>query len=179
MVEQRKHKRFEVENNAIAQLRPGPVNLSRFNEMAWRFAAGTILTTTLILLAGCSTANYGNLKRSREVTLAFRSGQVFPDYRYYYRGWGSRPYAIVGIHRNYDLGPSSWKEIDLTATKLNEWIRRMELRYGYLPRGFLILDPTGKPVGVWYSSIEWAVVKMEEDNRKIVLSPQVRSMPDY
>jgi hypothetical protein len=45
-------------------------------EMGYWLAAGAFLLITLIVLAGCSIANYGSLKRSREVTLAFKSNLI-------------------------------------------------------------------------------------------------------
>jgi hypothetical protein len=78
--------------------------------------------------------------------------------------------------RYYGLGRSSWKEVDIITTKLNEWNRRMELRYGFLPPGFLILDPKDRPVGVWCSSIVRAVVKMEKGNPiNVLLSVSTRN----
>lgn len=155
------------------------INLNAKKEIERMIATGALLLIILTAPEGCSNANFGHLTRNREVTKAFKTKRIFTDYRYYYRGSSSRPYVIVGIHSSYKLRPSSWKEIDLTTTGLNELIDRMEVRYGYLPSGSLILSPTGKQIGVWYSSIDWAIVKMEKDNGTILLSPQVRSIRGY
>ena len=132
-------------------------NLNTQKEIKRMIATGVLLLVIFTFLEGCSNANFGYLTPSREVTKAFKTNRVFTDFRYYYLARGSRLYVIVGIHSSYELGPSSWKEVDLTTTRLNELIKRMEARPGHHPQppfGSLILSPTGKQIGVWYSSID-------------------------
>ena len=140
---------------------------------------GILILITVALAAGCATAEYGHLRRSREVKKAFETNRVFSDYRYYYRGWSSRPYVIVGIQSGYALKPDSWKEFDIKATKLNELVKRMEIRYGYYAKGYLILNSKRQQIGVWYSSIDWAVVKMGKDKHTLMIFPKVTSIGEY
>jgi hypothetical protein len=53
--------------------------------------AGMLALYGLLLLGGCSTANYGGLKRSRDVARAFESYQVFEEHRYYYLNQENNP----------------------------------------------------------------------------------------
>ena len=57
-------------------------------------AFGVLVASTM--LSGCFE-NYGRLKHNHEVTRAFQTYQVEPDYKYYYYGRTNMPYAIVGL----------------------------------------------------------------------------------
>lgn len=125
----------------------------------------------LMALTACSP-NYGRLQRSREVTRSFETYQILPHYKYYFSGPDSEPYAILGIHRSYELRSSLWKPVDLTTRKLKNWIYWMRDRQGFYanPYGFLILTPAGKQAGIWYSPHR-TPVRFEENNGIVVRTP--------
>lgn len=116
---------------------------------------------------------YGRLERSQEVTRAFESLQIDRRYTYYYSGLGDIPYAVIGIDPAYTLRRGLWSPIDLTPQKLRNWLRQMDAIYdGYRPAGSRILDDTGKPIGVWYSSKRWTTVVIEENKTVAVFAPE-------
>jgi hypothetical protein len=110
-----------------------------------------ILTCILLVLPVFSNAleipglkfKYGKLKRSREITKAFETHQVLPDHTYYTHGWGSVPYAIIGVHNKIKLRKGLWKKVEITAQLLRSWVGRMDSIYGYPPYGSNILDHKG------------------------------------
>ena len=122
---------------------------------------------------GLSSFKYGKLKRDLEVNRAFKTYKILPDHKYYTSGRADVPYAIIGIQNIYDLRPGTWKEIDLTAPMLRNWVSRMDNIYGYPPYGSVILDNNGKSIGVWYSSKQWTTVIIEEENVIAVLEPEI------
>ncbi|MGD2187516.1 MAG: hypothetical protein PVI71_15405 [Desulfobacterales bacterium] len=126
----------------------------------------------LIWLLGC-TANYGRLQHSHQITRAFENELPLPRHEYYYLGVDYMPLAIVGIDASYELEANSWRRIDYNIIRLDQLTDRMLNREGYAPAGFRIIGPDGKQIGVWYSSLHWAVVKIEEGNRITVLSPEL------
>jgi hypothetical protein len=115
---------------------------------------------------------YGKLERSREVTNKFETYQILPDHRYYTHGWGTIPYAIIGIPNNIKLRQGLWKAVEVTAPLLRSWVSQMDSIYGYPPYGSHILDHQGNRIGVWYSSKQWTTVVIEDDNQVAVFTPE-------
>jgi len=140
-----------------------------------RLLAAIILSSIVIMvLAGCSMANYGQLKPNDEVTQAFKNSQILPNLKYYYRGTYSRPIAIVGIKENYELDSKLWVKIDPDSKDFQALIKKVSLQgSGSIvnPWGFIILDPSGKEAGVWYSAIRAAAVEIKADGQIVNLSP--------
>ena len=128
----------------------------------------------LILLFGCTAGNYGKLKSTPEVKREFENYQILPDHKYYYRGTYNSPIAIVGINANYQLNLSLWVPIDSKSKNFRILIDKVSiLTTGSTaqPWGFTILDQNGNQVGVWYSSVRAATVKVDENNQIVALSP--------
>ena len=115
---------------------------------------------------------YGKLERSREVTKKFETYQILPNYNYYTHGWGTVPYAIIGLPNNIKLRKGLWRAVEVTAPLLRSWVSRMDAVYGFPPYGSLILDHEGKQIGIWYSSKQWTTVVIEEDNQVAVFAPE-------
>ncbi len=139
---------------------------------------GLTLLVSLILLSGCA-ANYGGLRISGEVTRLFETYQVQTDYQYYYSGPESRPHAIMGIHRSYTLNSKLWKAVDISEAQLKSWVRsRMYGRLGISPRGYYIVDPDGKRIGIWYSMWGTTTVKIEGPGQIMVATPDIFSGPN-
>ncbi|NNL76327.1 MAG: hypothetical protein HKO68_08335 [Desulfobacterales bacterium] len=126
----------------------------------------------LLLVSGCGASNYGRLQSSREATEVFNQDQVISDYTYYYSGFQTIPYGIIGIDNNYRLRSSHWKRIDMNPTLLNQLTYRMQNVYSLDPRGSWILDPDGRRVGIWYSSQLWTKVKLSKNNQIVVITPK-------
>ncbi len=123
---------------------------------------------------GCS-GSYGMLKPSLEVDKMFEEHKVLADHSYYYSGPDAAPNAIIGIDNNYKLNSTLWKPVDLTSEQLKKWISFMTHYRGYslINYGSLILDPTGKRLGVWYARCNVTTVKMESDNSIVVHTPEM------
>ena len=132
-----------------------------------------------MLISGCFE-NYGRLKHNAEVSRAFQTYQVEPDYKYYYYGRTNMPYAIVGIDRTYHMQSRVWREVDHDTEKFLKMIFWTwdDIRYYWLrnfTQGAYILDPEGKRVGIWYSGLWWAAIRFEDD-RRIVVMPETPFM---
>jgi len=115
---------------------------------------------------------YGKLERSRDVTNKFETSKILPDHKYYTHGWGTVPYAIIGVHNKIKLRKGLWKKVEITAQLLRIWVSRMDSIYGYPPYGSRILDHKGNQIGVWYSSKQWTTVVIEEENQIAVFAPE-------
>ena len=138
------------------------------------FTAIPLFSMILIAFSGCSMSNYGKLKSNPEVTQAFETYQILPNYKYYYRGTYSRPTVVVGINENYTLHSKLWVEIDPNSKDFRTLIDRVSLQGSGTttePWGFIILDPAGSDVGVWYSALRAAAVEINENGQIVNLSP--------
>lgn len=152
---------------------------SRLNKKRiWTIATWTLLLIVPATLAGCSTS-HGSLRPSLEVSQIFETYKILPDHRYYYSGPPAKPNGIIGIHNSYTLNPGRWKTLDLTPEQLKNWISFMPDEISDLLRhkGALILDHTGKRVGVWYSHWDLTSVKIENDNQIVVYTPFTSQQP--
>ena len=131
-------------------------------------ALGVLIVATMV--SGCFE-NYGRLKHNDEVTRAFQTYQVEPDYKYYYYGRTNMPYAIVGIDRAYHMQSRVWREVDHDTEQFKNMIFWVwdDVYVPYSLSGAHITDPGGKKVGIWYSGIWYAAIRFEEDNRIVVM----------
>ena len=139
----------------------------------------TIFLSVLCLLSasalfGCSE-NYGRLQRSREADQIFTSYQVLPDHQYYFTGPEGRPDAIMGIQNDYILETTQWTQFDASEVILKKWVDTINFHYNtsarFWPYGFVILDPEGSRLGIWYSIWDWTTVLRKDDNRIQVFPP--------
>jgi hypothetical protein len=130
-----------------------------------------IMLLSIMILWGCS-GNYGLIQRSREAGRSFENFQVFDDHVYYFSGPANIPYAIIGIHKDYELKTKLWKKVDLTSEQLRMWLDLgMQGTLGYPPYGSYIYGPNRENIGIWYSIFNGTVVKMENDNIVVVHPP--------
>ena len=128
----------------------------------------------LIVLMGCTASNYGRLASNPDVTQAFQAYQILPDHTYYYRGSSSRPFVIVGIHKDFTLDSPLWVKIDANSEDFRNLVSRVSLQATGRttePWGFNIIDQTGRKVGVWYSAIRNATVEVDQSGRIAKLLP--------
>lgn len=126
------------------------------------------------LMAGCSAAGYGSLRRDSALTAVFENALLMEDYRYYYTGPAGRPDAIVGLRSPYELVDSGyWHDIDLTPARLREWIREYESTAVFFNPNFAsyVYDANGVQVGIWYSHAGWTTVKNAGDHGIVIYAP--------
>ena len=135
-----------------------------------------LLVFGLIIGSGCSQ-NYGRLQRSEKIDKIFKTYQALPDHKYYYAGPGGRPDAIMGIHKDYTLETTQWTTLDPTDDALKKAVDSIDFhnntRVRNYPYGFIISDPDGRQIGIWYSIWDWTTVIMGEENRVMVFPPAV------
>jgi hypothetical protein len=98
--------------------------------------------------------DFGRITFSNETTRAFESGSVNTDFRYYISG-PDVPNVIIGLHRDHRLDTQSlWKEVAMTPEVMKNIVGNMnQMAFTHHPSlwGFELVDPKGKPIGVWYS----------------------------
>jgi hypothetical protein len=138
--------------------------------------SGTVILFFMFLtiLGGCTMSNYGRLESNPDITSAFEAYQIMPDHTYYYRGSASRPFVIVGIHKNFDLNSKLWVEVDPQTKDFRSVIDRISFQGmggTTRPWGFRIFDQTDRAVGVWYSASRAAAVEVNENNQIVKLTP--------
>jgi len=139
---------------------------SRFS----RFCFILVMLIVSTMISGCFE-NYGRLKHNDEVTRAFQTYQMEPEYKYYYYGRTNMPYAIVGIDRTYHMQSRVWREVDHDTEQFKKMIFWVwdDIFLPFSLSGAYITDPGGKKVGIWYSGIWYAAIRFEEGNRIVVM----------
>jgi hypothetical protein len=114
-----------------------------------------VLALAAMLVAGCSGANRGGLRNSREVGRAFEIFHADPNYRYWYYNQENNPYAVVGLQKPYRLEDINWNEVDPNSKdfeKVIGLVQSFPVR-GSFTYGAYILDPQAQQIGMWYSSL--------------------------
>ena len=128
-------------------------------------------------LTGCAaTGKSSGITNSQEATDIWHSYEILPNYHYYFWGPISQPFYIIGIDDQYQLTPSSWQPVDLTAAMLRNWFNYIDPRVGYSPFlwGALITGPNGERIGLWYSVRDWrrlGSASLGENNQVTVITP--------
>ena len=134
---------------------------------AWFLRAGVCILL-LNLISGCM-GSYGRYSMDPEVFEEFNNNQVPRDYRYYYYHSGSEPIAVIGVEKKYDAGSRMWREVDPDTQKFKDMVHWIWEDYGYSRFAARIIDPSGKQVGIMFTSIQEVAIKFTGDNRIMVM----------
>jgi hypothetical protein len=136
----------------------------------WRLA-GLILL--MAAFSGC--AGYGRIQLDAELQKAFDNDEILTDYHYYFSGPYYAPYAIIGVHKDYQLNSRFWKPAEMTAHRLRDWRWWMNadytFTYGPEPRAFRVYDQNGRDLGFWYSVWTFTVIQSQPDNQVTIYTP--------
>ena len=134
--------------------------------------AGMLALYGLLLLGGCSTANYGGLKHSPDVARAFETYQVFEEHRYYYLNQENNPFAVIALQNEYTFnGKNFWRQFDPHSDmlkKIVDLVKDFPVYYGYT-YGSYIADAQGRYIGYWYSSLRMAGVTVDTETRTVTI----------
>ena len=119
-------------------------------------SAMCLLAIVAAVVGGCSTTNIGSVRISPEVARQFENLQVNPAYRYWYLNQENNAYGVVGLDREYQLnGGPVWTALEpdsATFRKVVGLVQSFPLPNS-ITTGYTILDHQGRPIGVWYSSL--------------------------
>ena len=115
-----------------------------------------LLGLNVIACSGSLFRNYGRILPSEEADRDMEGGVFHPEIRYYISGSDLYPNALMGLHRDYLLDPSTlWREVPgMTTAMMKEIVDNMKVKatqYRQYQYGFEMSDNQGRPVGVWYS----------------------------
>ncbi len=153
-----------------------------FNREAGWFRTATLAGALIVslVLSGCTStdADYGRLKRNRDIDYKFYAYEVLPDHRYYTSGGYDKPNAILAIHKDYELVTDLWLSIpNVNSAQIRKWIDTISPKENYRESkgyfGAYILDPNGNRVGVWYSIQDTTVIKFLGENKLEVYTPDL------
>ena len=117
-------------------------------------------------LSGC-LQNYVRFSQDAQVSHAFRSGAVQPELNYFYAGRETMPYAIMGIDPGYAIPSPLWIAFEPQPEQLRKMSSNIYGKHRYDPYGFNILNPDGAIVGIWFSSLHFPSIKVDEQNRTV------------
>lgn len=140
----------------------------------WKSPVCIICFLVLIAPGGCigpHTGQYGRFIPDRGVTEAFKAYQPDPGLNYYISGSDAYPNAIMGLNRAYTLDSALWKRVEMTPQALYKLVTNMQMKTLF-QHGFVLTDPKGNRIGVWYSILSAATsLWMKNDHTVVVLTP--------
>lgn len=125
-----------------------------------RFIKGTVVTSSSII--GCM----GTLDSARALTLATEDDPSSAAFRVFVSG--SKPHcpdAILSVARDapVSLG-DEWTEVKLATPQLHQLVKWMQPEDGEVDGGE-VLDPGGKLIGFWCSSVRGTAVRVSTSGR--------------
>jgi hypothetical protein len=142
----------------------------RNNLSAAAFMAGAAKCAAVVLFiltaAGCASHS-GRFTVNAEVEQAFRTGHPQTDHNYYYAGRDTMPYAIIGIDSSFTVPSKYWIPFEPEPETLKKMSGNMYWKNLYNPYGAHMLAPDGTIVGVWFSSIRFHSVKVDQQQRTV------------
>ena len=143
----------------------------------------TLMAVCIFLLAGlflgaCASGPYGGLQRSTDVGQEFRTYTAVSEYRYYHSGWSNNPYAIIAITPDYTLKDRLWTRFTPTGETLEKLMNALYDDHNLTPYGAYILDHRGNRIGIWYSAIQWAAVKVDDQTHTVDIIPDTPYLND-
>jgi hypothetical protein len=124
--------------------------------MHWRVVEALPAAAAAALLIGCAAMGIGLVRPSAEVDRQFRELEINPNYGYWHLNRENTPFGILGLDREYRFIPGSlWVPLDPDAATFKKVVGLVESfpLPGSVSRGFEILEPGGRRIGVWYSSL--------------------------
>ncbi len=90
--------------------------------------------------------------------------------------------AILGLDKKYTIKSMGfWKQGTFGEEELAKWIRDDKIDRGHYDdfngvvthyKGWNIINPEGEHVGIYYSTLEWFVIKFLENNVVEISRPQ-------
>ncbi|OHE27812.1 MAG: hypothetical protein A3J94_08930 [Syntrophus sp. RIFOXYC2_FULL_54_9] len=138
-----------------------------------------ILCLSAAACSGSLFRNYGRINPNNEVTQAFEGYRVNGEFRYYVSGAHHYPNALMGLHRDQRLDPSTlWREVPgMTAATMKEIVDQMKAKasqHNMFQYGFEMLDNQGWSIGVWYSVLSARTfLRMNEDGTVRIDTPDL------
>ncbi|MDD5169069.1 MAG: hypothetical protein PHN75_09640 [Syntrophales bacterium] len=142
------------------------------------------LVVLALMMIGCASfrASYGTIDIDEAIQARFEAYQHDPDMNYYWSGSEAHPTAIMGLKKAYALDNDLWKPMDPDPKAFTNFVKSMQeiaRQYALQQRGFIIKDPQGKAIGVWYSLIQIKpmTVRMGEDNKVNIYTPELFVYP--
>jgi hypothetical protein len=143
-----------------------------------RFFLILIMCLSTAACSGSLFRNYGRINPDGDVTKAFEGYQVNSEFNYYISGADINPNALMGLHKDYRLDPSTlWRKVDMSTAKMKEIVEGMKkkasehYRFQY---GFEMSDPKGRSVGVWYSILmARTFLRMNDDGTVRIDTPDL------
>jgi len=136
---------------------------------SWRAIFALFCIIGLFYSFGCSGANYGSLKNSRDVTQAFETYHVYPEHRYYYLNQENKPYAVVALQGGYTISDNQWSEFDPQTKKLEKVVDLVKEFPTNYPNAFgsYLRDSSDNQIGYWYSKLRIRSFKIDKETQKV------------
>lgn len=132
-----------------------------------------LVVAAALAVTGCAGVS-GTIRRNAEATQQFENGEILPGHTYYWSGVEQEPDGILAITDGITLETRLWNRFEPGNGKLKEMVGRMRQKGKYVsqfPYGAILKTDDGRYVGVWFSEVEWTVIRMRGDNAVEITTP--------
>lgn len=79
----------------------------------------------------------------------------------------------MGLDPSYELYSSLWRKVDPDTEKFKRLVYWVWDYWDYYPYGAHILDPDGRNIGIFYSSVWFAAVKVKRETKNVEVMPHI------
>lgn len=137
------------------------------------FAVSVLVLAVAVALSGCAGVS-GTIRRNAETTQQFENADILPGHTYYWSGVEQEPDGILAVAGDITLETTLWNRFDPANGKLKEMVGRMRQKGKYVsqfPYGATLTTDDGRYVGVWFSEVEWTVIRMRGENAVEITTP--------
>jgi hypothetical protein len=127
--------------------------------------SGALLFT---LLTGC-LQSYARFSRDDQVYRSFTVGEVPPELNYFYAGPKDNPHAMMGIDPDLTVRSNLWVAFEPEPAQLKKMSANIYGEDRREPDGFTILSNEGEFIGIWFSSLHFPGVKLDQENNTVMV----------
>jgi hypothetical protein len=79
----------------------------------------------------------------------------------------------MGLDRGYNLRSKIWRTVEPDTAEFKRMTFWIWADYGYHPYGADVLDPEGQKIGIFYTSVWFAAVKVDKDTNTVQVMPHI------
>ena len=131
-----------------------------------------VISFVMIVVLGCFK-NYGRLQRSVEVRTMFETGQLPAEYNYHFYGSRGHPNAVMGLKPEWTLRSRIWRTVELNTEEFRYMTKWVWEDLGYYKYGANIVDPEFVKIGIIYTSVMMAAVKVDKETKTVEVMPHI------
>jgi len=136
-----------------------------------------MIVLALVIPSAAATADSTLLIHNPEMSKLLAAGNPPDGFVWYTTGRESIPDAVIGLNPAWRQSAKFWREIDPKSENTGMLIQDVAKYSGKPPQALDIVGPSGKIIGVYWSSICWTIIRMGGEREIRVYRPALPPRP--